>query len=77
MRETDDDLVELQRLLDQSIARSGEHLRSIITPGKRTLTAHQLATVMGARDRLPSDPAALDGRLRVPARDHRPGRGHR
>lgn len=46
MRETDADIEGLQRLLDASIERSGEHLRSIITPGQRTLTARQLAAVL-------------------------------
>jgi hypothetical protein len=32
MHETRDDLVRLQNLLDDSYAKAGEHLRSIITP---------------------------------------------
>ena len=41
MNETPDDVVALQRLLDQSYARAGEHLLSIHTPDRR-LTAEQL-----------------------------------
>ncbi len=46
MRETGAELDELQRLLDDSLARSSEHLRSIIRPGERTLTAAQLTSVL-------------------------------
>ena len=35
MRETADDLVRLQRLLDESYETAGDHLRSIITPERR------------------------------------------
>ncbi len=45
MFETEAELAELQRLLDDSLARSTDHLRSIIKPGERTLTARQLAAV--------------------------------
>ncbi len=45
MYETEAELDWLQDLLDASIARSTEHLRSIITPGERTLTARQLVAV--------------------------------
>ncbi|MBO0828975.1 MAG: pyridoxamine 5'-phosphate oxidase family protein [Streptosporangiales bacterium] len=43
MRESDADLDRLQSLLDESLARSTEHLRSIVRPGERSLTARQLA----------------------------------
>lgn len=69
MRETDDDLAELQRLLDQSIARSGEHLRSIITPGKRTLTAHQLAAVLTGVRHLALATVTSKGEPRISAVD--------
>jgi hypothetical protein len=36
VRETESDILELQALLDASLARSGSHLRSIIRPGERT-----------------------------------------
>jgi len=35
MHETPEDIESLQRLLDESYARAGEHLRSIITPERR------------------------------------------
>lgn len=46
MKETEEELDELQRLLDVSLARSTEHLRAIVKPGERTLTARQLAGVI-------------------------------
>jgi uncharacterized pyridoxamine 5'-phosphate oxidase family protein len=42
MHETEQDLTALQRLLDESYAAAGSHLRSVITPERR-LTAEQLA----------------------------------
>ncbi|MFI0451964.1 pyridoxamine 5'-phosphate oxidase family protein [Actinomadura sp. 6N118] len=45
MRETPEDLKELQALLDASLSRSTSHLRSIITT-KSTLTAEQLTQVL-------------------------------
>lgn len=42
MFETDAELTQLQRLLDDSLARSTAHLRSIVRPGERELTAAQL-----------------------------------
>ncbi|MFD2767054.1 pyridoxamine 5'-phosphate oxidase family protein [Micromonospora eburnea] len=44
MRETPEDLKELQGLLDSSLSRSTSHLRSII--GGRTMTAGQLTQVL-------------------------------
>ena len=44
MRETPEDLKELQSLLDSSLSRSTSHLRSIIN--ERTLTAEQLTQVL-------------------------------
>lgn len=46
MYETDGELAELQDLLDASLSQSTGHLRSIVTPGKRTLTASQLVRVL-------------------------------
>jgi hypothetical protein len=45
MYETEAELDRLQELLDSSLGGSTEHLRSIITPGERTLTARQLTVV--------------------------------
>jgi hypothetical protein len=46
MRETESELDGLQTLLDASLARSTEHLRGIVKPGERTLTARQLVGVI-------------------------------
>jgi hypothetical protein len=46
MHETEAELDELDALLDRSLAASTAHLRSIIQPGERTLTARQLAQVL-------------------------------
>jgi hypothetical protein len=45
MYETEAELDQLQELLDSSLAGSTAHLRSIVTPGERTLTARQLVVV--------------------------------
>jgi hypothetical protein len=42
MRETPEELTELQQLLDSSHARSGPHLQSIIEAGRRTPSARQV-----------------------------------
>jgi hypothetical protein len=46
MRESEADLERLQTLLDESLAGSNEHLRSIVRPGERSLTARQLAKAL-------------------------------
>jgi hypothetical protein len=46
MYETPDELRDLQVLLDASLPRSSAHLRSIVKPGERTLTASQLTSVL-------------------------------
>jgi Pyridoxamine 5'-phosphate oxidase len=46
MNETEAELDRLQELLDTSLARATEHLRDIIKPGERNLTARQLVTVI-------------------------------
>ncbi len=46
MYETDAELDELQAMLDTSLSRSTEHLRSIIKAGERTLSAKQLVQVI-------------------------------
>jgi len=43
MFETDAELAEMQSLLDASLSRSTDHLRSIIKPGERSLTAAQVS----------------------------------
>ncbi|WP_226365120.1 pyridoxamine 5'-phosphate oxidase family protein [Pseudonocardia sp. ICBG162] len=45
MFETTTEITDLQRLLDASVSGAGDHLRSIVTPGERTLTAEQLVRV--------------------------------
>ena len=48
--ETTDELDRLQTLLDASLAESGGHLRGIIRPGERTISAEQLvATLVGVQ----------------------------
>nr|BFE82072.1 hypothetical protein GCM10020093_046730 [Planobispora longispora] len=67
MRETPEELEELQTLLDASLSRSTPHLRSIV--GGRTLTAEQLTRILtGMRTR----PVHRDGEGR--AADQRRGR---
>ena len=46
MKETEAELNELQALLDASLTRSTEHLRSIVIPGERTLTVRELVSVL-------------------------------
>jgi hypothetical protein len=46
MYETEAELDELQVLLDRSLSGATAHLRSIVTPGERTLTARQLTDVL-------------------------------
>jgi Pyridoxamine 5'-phosphate oxidase len=46
MYETETELAGLQSLLDESLARATSHLRSIVAPGERTLTAGQLVNVI-------------------------------
>jgi hypothetical protein len=46
MYETEAELAGLQALLDESLAGASEHLRAIIRPGERTLTAAQLVKVI-------------------------------
>lgn len=45
MRETSEELIELQALLDTSLSRSTAHLRSIID-AERTLSAEQLTSIL-------------------------------
>lgn len=49
MHETNDDLAAMQRLLDDSYARAGEHLRSIHTPERRVSAARLVEVLPGVR----------------------------
>lgn len=51
MHETPDDLRELQRVLDESYARAGEHLRSIFTPERRMSAEEVVRTLRGLLSR--------------------------
>jgi len=65
MYETDAELGALQELLDASLARSTEHLRSIVTPGERTLTAEQLVTVLTGMCTLSAATVTAHGEPRI------------
>ena len=69
MFETEAELAELQELLDASLSRSTEHLRSIITPGQRTLTARQLSDVCAGMCTLAISTVTAKGEPRVSAVD--------
>ncbi len=47
MNETAEDLARLQRLLDDSYASAGQHLRSIITPDRRVPAADLVGRLQG------------------------------
>jgi Pyridoxamine 5'-phosphate oxidase len=49
MRETADDIAELQRLLDASYTGAGEHLRSIFTEGRRIRADDLCALLTGVQ----------------------------
>ncbi len=49
MYETDGDLAELQRLLDDSYSRAGEHLRSIWGPDSRLDAVSLCAELTGVQ----------------------------
>ena len=61
MHETPAELSQLQRLLDESIARAGSHLRGIIT-GERRLTAGQLCDTLRGMRLLVVATVTADGR---------------
>jgi Pyridoxamine 5'-phosphate oxidase len=61
VHETPEDLAALQRLLDESDARAGAHLRSIITPERR-LTAQQLSQRLTGMRLLAPATVTADGR---------------
>lgn len=69
MFETDAELEWLQALLDESLPRSSEHLRSIVKPGERTLTAPQLAGVITGMCTLALATVTAKGEPRISAVD--------
>src|SRR5690606_42027909 len=68
MRETPEELKELQTLLDASLARSASHLRSIIS-AERTLTADQLTGVLTGMCTLALSIVTASGEPRISAVD--------
>jgi general stress protein 26 len=68
MRETEDELAALQRLLDDSLASSTGHLRSIITD-RRTLTARDLAGLLTGMRVLSVATVTAAGEPRISALD--------
>ncbi|HLU75731.1 MAG TPA: pyridoxamine 5'-phosphate oxidase family protein, partial [Nonomuraea sp.] len=68
MRETPEELKELQALLDASLARSTSHLRSIIS-AERTLTADQLTGVLTGMCTLALSTVTARGEPRISAVD--------
>src|SRR4051812_34155547 len=69
MLETAEDLQWLQALLDASLQRSGEHLRGIIHPGRRTPTAETVARLLSGMKVLVVATVGADGRPRTSAVD--------
>jgi hypothetical protein len=69
MFETETELAELQTLLDSSLERASGHLRSIITPGERTLSAQQLTVVCTGMCTLSIATVTANGEPRVSAVD--------
>lgn len=63
------DLDELQALLDRSIGGAGGHMRSIISPGERTLTAQQLTNALQGICHLAVATVTSKGEPRVSAAD--------
>ena len=61
MRETTQELAALQRLLDRSMASAGPHLRSIVRPGERTLTAAQVAAYLQGVKHLVAGTVSAEG----------------
>ncbi|MBB5874394.1 hypothetical protein F4553_007828 [Allocatelliglobosispora scoriae] len=67
MRETSEELTELQALLDASLSRSTAHLRSIVT--ERTVTAEQLTQVLTGMCTLALSTVTAKGEPRISAVD--------
>lgn len=76
MKETDADINELQLMLDASLARATDHLRSIIVPGKNTLNARQLVSVIRGMRVLSVATVSTSGEPRISAVDGHFIRGH-
>jgi hypothetical protein len=69
VQETEAELDELDALLDRSLSAATDHLRSIIRPGERTLTARQLAGVLSGMCVLTLATVTAKGEPRVSAVD--------
>lgn len=69
MYETDAELDSLDGLLDRSLAGATAHLRSIIQPGARTLTARQLSAVLSGMCVLTVSTVTRKGEPRISAVD--------
>lgn len=65
MYETAAELDELQELLDESLSRSTEHLRSIVVPGERTLPAGELVQLLAGMCTLTIATVTASGEPRV------------
>jgi hypothetical protein len=69
VHETADEIEELQSLLDRSLRGAGEHLRSIITDGKRTPSAEVVCRELAGMSVLVVATCGADGRPRTSAVD--------
>lgn len=69
MYETEAELDALDGLLDRSLAGATSHLRSIIRPGERTLTARQLVEVLSGMCVLALSTVTASGEPRISAVD--------
>ncbi len=69
MHESETELRDLQALLDASLAGASGHLRSIATPGERTLTAAQLAGLLTGMCTLVVSSVTARGEPRVSGAD--------
>lgn len=76
MFETDAELAGLQALLDKSLPRSTEHLRSIIKAGERTLTARQLCQACAGMCTMSVATVTAGGEPRISAVDGHLLHGH-
>ena len=69
MYETPEELASLDELLTRSLAGAGEHLRSIVTEGERTLDAAQTAAVLTGMRTLAVATVTRAGEPRVSGED--------
>lgn len=69
MYETDAELEQLQQLLDASIARSSEHLRSIVAQGDRTMTATEVVAALTGMRTLAVATVTARGEPRISGED--------